>query len=193
MQWNTIHSEDERYLEGIFQSNSEVLRELYREWRPGIIRHVQTKGGNAQDADDVFQDAMVVLYRKIKTGKLTLTSRLSTYFYGIAKKVWLKKRTRRLRKQSPTEPSREYATEDNVEALLEKTERYRFFREKLRALGSDCRQILEMFITGESMEKIARAMGFASAGYAKKRKFYCKQKLIRLIREDGRFEEFTGQ
>lgn len=189
MRWKTLDSEDERFLEAIYRSDSKVLQKLYRDWHPGITKLVRASGGNAQDADDVFQDAMVVLFRKIKARKLHLSSRLSTYFFGIAKKIWLKKRTRRNKKPSTTEASPMQWTEDDVATLLEKTERYRFFREKLAELGSDCRKVLELFFGGESMENIARAMGYASAGYAKKRKFHCKKQLIRIIREDGRYDE----
>jgi len=192
MRWNTLDPEDEHYLEAIYRSDSEILRKLYRDWHAGIVRHVRASGGNNQDADDVFQDTMVVLYRKIRSGNLSLSSRLHTYFHGIAKKVWLKKRSRRKRNQSTVEEGPEQRSEDDVATLLEKTERYRFFREKLAQLGGDCRKVLNLFFAGESMENIAQALGYASAGYAKKRKFQCKKQLIGLIREDRRYEELSG-
>jgi len=64
--------------------------------------------------------------------------------------------------------------------------------DQLAQLGGDCRKVLNLFFAGESMENIAQALGYASAGYAKKRKFQCKKQLIGLIREDRRYEELSG-
>jgi len=52
-----------------------------------------------QEAIDIYQDAIIVLFENHQKGKLTeLRSTVKTYFYGIAKNlifVYLKKRTRR--------------------------------------------------------------------------------------------------
>ena len=37
------------------------------------------------DCEDIFQEAFIVLYKKIIDGELTLTAKLSTYFIGICR------------------------------------------------------------------------------------------------------------
>ena len=72
---------------------------------------------------------------------------------------------------------------------MDKRERLKLYREKFQLLGEDCRKILTLFYDGVKMDEIADKMGFASAGYAKKRKHRCKEKLVALITEDDRFNE----
>lgn len=42
------------------------------------------------------------------------------------------------------------------------------------------------------MRDIAYKLGFASEGYARKRKFKCKQKLMQLVRMDARYPELMN-
>ena len=68
-------------------------------------------------------------------------------------------------------------------------EQYRLYRKHFRKLGKDCQKVLEMYFDKVSMAEIARRMGFASEGYAKKRKFKCKEKLIQLIKAVPSFKD----
>ena len=88
-------------------------------------------------------------------------------------------------------PEKEQGEDPVIEKDLESTERRRLFRDKFKQLGEDCQRVLKMFLEGISMVKIAEKMGYASEGYAKKRKFKCKQKLTSLIKADVRFQELT--
>lgn len=81
--------------------------------------------------------------------------------------------------------------EGEVELLeeMDKRERLKLYQEKFQLLGEDCQRILTLFYNGIKMDEIAQKMGFASAGYAKKRKHKCKEKLVALITADERFNE----
>ena len=39
------------------------------------------------------------------------------------------------------------------------------------------------------MEEIVKRLGLSSVGYAKKKKFKCKEKLVALVKQDGRYLE----
>ena len=72
---------------------------------------------------------------------------------------------------------------------VEKNERHNLFRDKFLELGEDCQKVLSMFFNKIKMEVIMEKMGYASIGYTKKRKFQCKQKLVRLIEADPVYAE----
>lgn len=180
-----IQSQEETYLEGLKANDNEVLSQIYHAYFKGIAQYVVHRGGSRQDAEDVFQDTMLVIYRQVKSGQLVLTSSFYTYLYAVSKKIWLKKQGRK--KTTQALPINE-AVPSAVETMLEEAEQYELYQEKFRQLGKDCQTVLQLFFKGTKMNEIAKVMNYASEGYAKKRKFKCKQKLIGMIQEDTRFQ-----
>lgn len=184
-------NQDREYLRGLRQRDSRVLGQIYARFFPMLAQHVRQRGGSEEDAQDVFQDTMVVLFRKLQSPDFELTSGFGTFLMGVGKKVWLKKASRRGQYSEQAIAEIEVAAEEHIEIELENTERNRLFRSKLRQLGQDCQQVLQLFFAGIPMTKIAEQMGYASESYAKKRKFQCKQKLTQLIKADPRYSEMT--
>jgi RNA polymerase sigma factor (sigma-70 family) len=185
---------NEEYLVGIYQHDTKILESIFKDLLPGIERHVLANKGTKEAAQDIFMDALEVIYRKVDSGRLELTCAFYSYLFAICKNLWFKK-LRRKKYQSGV-------TTDDWQVLnlgvypeqeLEQTERYSLYREKFASLGEDCRKILQWFLVdGKSMKEIASLMGFKSDKYARKRKFQCKQKLTEMIKKDDRFDELKG-
>ena len=181
---------DEQYLNGLLGRDARVLEHIYRELFPGIVRYILDNGGNREDAEDVFQEGLMVLYRKAKSDALTLSSSFYTFLFAVCKRIWLKKLSRgKGKKALPLEEERVGNIEADAAQVLEQTEQYRLYRGKFSLLGEDCQNLLRLFFKGVSMVEIAVQMGYKSEGYAKKRKFQCKERLVQLIRDDGRYRE----
>ena len=185
-----IENKGLRYLLGLKKQREEVLREIYDNYFPGIKNHVINNSGSDEDAEDVFHDALIVIYRKVKNDSLELTSSFHTFLFAICKNLWLKKLKRKKRKSGVTIEDAEVLTILNdSEQEIETTERFALYREKFQLLGEDCQKLLLLYFERKNMEEIAEAMGFGSEGYARKRKFQCKDKLTKLIKADERFNE----
>lgn len=169
---------------------ADVIRSLYQEHFPLIEHLVVSNSGSKDDALDLFQDGMMVIYRKSRDGDLELTCSFKTYLFSICRNLWLK----RLRKNRNLEVTiltdEESIDTENLETTFDEQERYRFFKSKLNRLGPDCQQVMTLFFEGISMIRIAEIMGYASEGYAKKRKFKCKEKLVELIKNDPAYNEW---
>lgn len=178
--------EDLALLHGLSEGKTDTLSYIYRNCFSMIAKYVKQGGGNQEDAEDIFQEGLVVVYRQFKAGKLNLTCAFSTYLFAVCKRIWFKKKSR---KKSVVDLKDINIEEAIVDVLIEKTERYALYKEKFKLLGKDCQKVLELFFRGERMEAIAQKMGYASENYAKKRKFNCKKKLIELIQQDDRFDE----
>ncbi len=58
--------------------NDLALNALYRNF-PAIRRLVRSRGGNTKDAEDIFQEALLILLKKIAQPEFQLTAKLSTY------------------------------------------------------------------------------------------------------------------
>lgn len=165
---------------------------MYQAFFPALRKHVRANGGSKEDAEDVFQDTIVVIFRKLESPEFSLRSSFGTYVFAIGKRVWLHKISRRSKRPQTSLEDAAILQSESPDLQVERTEKYRFFREKLKQLGEGCQHVLKLFFAGESMADIAKKMGFASEGYAKKRKFHCKQQLTKLVKADPRFRELTG-
>ncbi|MEM6342656.1 MAG: sigma-70 family RNA polymerase sigma factor [Bacteroidota bacterium] len=181
--------QDEKYLEGLRKRDNQVLEEIYQRYYPSLAQLVSQRGGNEDDAKDVFQETLIVVFRKVKQVDFALTSQFHTFLIAVGKRIWLHKASRK--SQRPHIPLTEVESEvvENIEEEIQKTEKYRLYREKIALLGKDCQRVLRLFLGRTSMQQIAQQMGYASEAYAKKRKFQCKQQLTKLIKSDRRFQE----
>ena len=66
---------------------------------PAVKQYIQTNSGTTDDARDIFQDALVILYKKVHDESFILTVPLKTYLLAIVKNCWLQEL--RLRKKFP--------------------------------------------------------------------------------------------
>lgn len=90
---------DLEIIEGIRQKDSKVISYIYKSCYPTISHLIHSNAGNAEDVQDVFQDAMVVLYKKLKEDDFDLYCAFGTYLYSICKRLWLKKLTTRQKEE----------------------------------------------------------------------------------------------
>ncbi len=179
----------QEYVEGIKIGNPQVIRGIYEKYHQAIVHMVETNNGTKDDALDVFQEGLVLFYQKANQPDFQLTSTFLTYFYSICKYIWYNK----LRKKSNQEVTLDdkmilMLKEENSD-LFEKSERYFLYRKMFLKLGEDCQQVLDLFLQKISMENIMKKMGYGSISYTKKRKFLCKEKLIKLIQNDSKYHE----
>ena len=88
---------DDEILEGLRQKDPDCIRHLYREFFPVTKSIVERNSGNHEDAEDVFQDGMIVLYQNVRAGNVRLNCSLKTYFYSICWKIWMQRLERKWR------------------------------------------------------------------------------------------------
>ena len=67
------------------------IRELYKRYLPKVIAYVAHNQGTEEEAYTLFREALMVLFRKVKRGKLNLPSSLEAYIAGICRYQWLAK------------------------------------------------------------------------------------------------------
>ena len=62
--------------------NENPIKWLYQEF-PKIERLILQSGGSKQLAEEIFNDSLLLLLEKVREDQFQLTSKLTTYFYGI--------------------------------------------------------------------------------------------------------------
>lgn len=178
----------EDYIEGILKNDEKLVEEIYAKNFLPIVRFVQNNSGSSEDARDIFQDALIIIFKKSQEGKLVLTSSFSTFLYAICRNLWLKK----LRKKSSSEVTipdgEEYMSDDDLDGDITKQEKFALYKQKFTLLDESCQKVLKLFFEGKSMKEIGDKLGF-TLQYAKKRKYKCKNKLVELIQKDPIYKE----
>jgi len=180
----------EEILEGIRRNDIKILQYVYRTFYSYIKYFIISNSGSDDDARDIFQEALVVVYRKLAEDQLDISCTFKTYIYSVSRLLWLKQLERRKAKNELSIDNENYIElEDETKDLSEQNEKYGLYQKYFRRLSEDCRKVLEMSFEKISLKHIAEIMGYKSEKYAKKRKFQCKERLINEIKNDPKFKE----
>jgi RNA polymerase sigma factor (sigma-70 family) len=183
---------DEAIIDGLKERDSGIIRYVYKEYYPTIKFLITTNSGTETDAEDVFQDALIVLFKKIARKDLILTSSFKTFLYSICRNLWLQRLDRRVFSNEFLEMEDLSELQDNLylEQPEEEHEKYRLFQQHFLKLSEDCQKVLQLFLGKTSLKEIAEIMGFKTEKYAKTRKFMCKEKLKNSIINDPNFKKY---
>lgn len=165
---------------------------MYNKLLPTFKSHVQKNSGTEQDAKDLFQEALIVLYRKVYDPAFHLSSTVETFIFAVGKKKWLYELRKRKKNVSIMEAIDESNNYDINEILHEK-EKIELYLKHFKNLTEGCGNILTLAFKGMKMKNIANELNFGSEGYARKRKHECQEKLINLIKEDPLFGELGNE
>ena len=167
---------DEQVLELIRTGNEKALEFLYRKNYRMVVRLIMRNSGTEEEAKDVFQDTLIVFWEKVRSHKLVLTSRISTYLFSVAHNLWRKELDRKLRNSGEMK-------EGVSLPEWERSEKVEIIQQCLKSLSDTCRKILSLYYFDQlSMVDLAREMGFANADTAKTKKYKCKTELDKLVK-----------
>ena len=173
---------------GFISQNKKVLHDFYAQYFHRISKYVRDNSGNEEDARDLFQEAIMVLFEKFRDPAFTLSSQVYTYFFSISRNLWLKK-LRNIKRQGVTNQDiPDQPIEDGLSDAIEENARYHLFRVKLTLISEQCQELMKLAFQGLSIPMITDKMGMSSEGYTRKRKFQCKEKLIQLVKQDPNFK-----
>jgi hypothetical protein len=82
--------------------------------------------------------------------------------------------------------------DDGLEKVADLNERYKLYQKHFTNLGKDCQKVLQLYFDKVPLKNIAQIMGFKSEKYAKKRKFKCKEYLIKSIKQDLEYNKILS-
>lgn len=159
------------------------LTMIYADTFPMVEKYVRDNKGGTESAKDVFQDAIYILIKKVSDPDFQLTSKISTYLFGIAKNLWLKELTKKEVNKD------EYKNEVRMDNLLDdesdKLVKLRRIREGLEQLGEPCKTILIQFYHfKQTMKEIATMLHYTNAENAKNQKYKCLIRLKKIITKE---------
>jgi len=178
---------DEQLIAQLKQRDRNALKTVYLEYRAEFFKFMFRYSSEAIVLEDIFQDALIVLYENAQAGKLdALKSTVKTYLFGIGK-FMLFKHFRDGKKEVPTEDA--YIFDYYEQAVIEdvyEDEGLNEYQSKLvenfKKLGDKCREILELFyLQGMKLDEITLKQGYDNKDVAKSQKSRCLKSLKQLI------------
>ncbi|WP_425390901.1 RNA polymerase sigma factor [Ekhidna sp.] len=175
---------DSEILERISRGDERILDHLYKKYYRMMTKIVLSNNGTEDEAKDVYQEALLAFWQKAASGKLVLTSKISTYLYSICLNQWRKELDRKSRLSNEEVDREEFQTHDAKERL-------KIVMQCIEQLGDVCKKVLTYhYFDGMGMQEIAEKMSFANTDTAKTKKYKCKKKLDSLIKSKYTTEDF---
>lgn len=183
---------DTEILQGFIEGDSRVLREMYSKHFPEVKSYIVRNSGTATDASDIFQDALVLTYQKLKSGSLRLECSLATYIFAVSRNMWMNSLRKRKKKVTiDKSPDISVNLEKSIFAEMELQEQKALYQKYFLKLGDRCQELLQHFFLGKKMQEISALMGYSLA-YTRKKKFECKKRLLEMIERDPIFVELSS-
>jgi len=191
---NNYNFSDQALLNGLLEGRDEIILELYRGCFGTVRHYVLSNHGSEEDVKDIFQDALMVIFQKARRNELQLSCSLNTYIYSVCRNLWLKQLSMRKKMVLQPENDEEITDPDSdIESWHHYNERVIFYRKTFEELSEDCKRILKLFMSGESISNITRIMGYSSEQHTKNRRYRCKLSLIQRIRSNSIYNELKDE
>ncbi len=188
---------DEAIVEGIKLKSQFVVSYLYDELFPGIVHFLENNSGTEDDAKDIFQEALIVIYQKSTGRDFEFTSSFKNYFFGICRMLWLKKISRGNLEDSLDNEElagvNELLFDDDIIGEMKINAHdlmMGLYQKHFLSLSEECREILKLHFQKMPFSEIADIMGLSNEKYAKTRKYMCKEKLKQKIKDDPQFKNY---
>ena len=174
---------DREVILGILNNSEEALNKLYVGYFPMVLQFILNNSGDEADAKDVYQEAIIVVYDKIRSGKFELSSKLKTYLYSVSRRIWLKKLAQQSKKTNNISDFEDVlAIDEDFERHEEKDQQFNQMKKALDLLGEPCKTIIQDFyIHNLSMQDICEKFGYTNTDNAKTQKYKCLQRLKKLF------------
>ena len=180
------------YVAAIRNGDPILLRQMYQMLLPLISNLIEQNGGTEEDARDVFQDAVMIIYEKARQPGFQLTSQFNTFFYGICRNLWGNRLQKRSFSEVTIPKDIKYKEGDLPDMDFSGLEQQKLFDKAFAGLGGDCQRLLLLYFQKVPMDEIASEMGYSSEGYARRRKFMCKERLTDLVKSYPEYLELCN-
>lgn len=178
--------DEKAILEGLAVSDKKAVETIYRENFNMVQSLIINNNGSSDDAKDIFQEAIIVLYEKVRSGTFELNCQIKTFVYSVSRRLWLKRLQQQNRYSSPGDSIENVvAVEEDLEAHEQRNAEYDMMEKAISNLGEPCKSLLEAYyLQKQNMQVIAANFGYTNADNAKNQKYKCLMRLKKIFFAD---------
>lgn len=139
-----------------------------------IYKLVKNYNGQMADAEDLFQDAMLVLVEKLRTDDFYLTASINTYLYAICKNLWFKK-LRGNHIELTIEHIENYEFQKSINLSIENELTYLDkLKYYLTKITDHCSKLInDLFFVKKDIKQIQTEYSYSSKHNAQNQKYKC--------------------
>ena len=176
-------TDEKALLEGLATSDKKAVETIYRENYNTIQALVINNNGSADDAKDIFQEAMIVLYEKARSEGFELSCQIKTFIYSVSRRLWLKRLQQQNRFSSPGDSMEEVIpVEEEMEDHEKRNDEFEMMDKAISHLGEPCKSLIEAYyLQKQTMQEIAANFGYTNADNAKNQKYKCLMRLKKIF------------
>ncbi|MBL7749388.1 MAG: sigma-70 family RNA polymerase sigma factor [Chitinophagaceae bacterium] len=176
-------TDEKALLEGLANSDKKAVEAIYRDNYNVIQALIINNNGSADDARDIFQEAMIVLYEKARSGTFELNCQIKTFIYSICRRLWLKRLQQQNRFSAPGDSMEPVVpVEDELEDHERKDAEFEMMDNAISHLGEPCKSLIEAYyLQKKTMQEIAASFGYTNADNAKNQKYKCLMRLKKIF------------
>ena len=160
MEKSKIHP-DQLYIEGIAANDSAIINSIYKNCVPKVVFYIMNNSGDKDQAQDVVQEIMILLFNQAKANTLLLTCPFDAYFFLLCKRKWLNELKKTSNKGVTINEDFASINESALE-LVEEAEKFdekqQLFDTMFQKLGDKCQELLKLSFTIKSMEEVAEKL-----------------------------------
>ena len=163
-----------------------AIKSIYDHVLPNVRRFIISNSGTAEDAMDIFHDALLVFFKLIVNHKYDSEKyKIYGFVYTLCRNLWINqaKKKSHFTKWSEAAPLEEW-DESILEQLLT-SEKLNLVQKLMQDLGDRCAEVLTLFMYHElSYKEIAVKMGFENENSAKVKAHRCRKALSEKIKSN---------
>lgn len=190
----TIADKEIELLKGLAAGDSACVETIYRDNYTVIQSFILANNGSVDDARDIFQESMVVLYEKTHDPSFSLNCQIRTYVYSVCRRLWLKRLQQRKKYPLQIDGLEEVVpVEAAVEDHEQRDQQFRMMDQAINRIGEPCKSLLQAYyIHRKTMQEIASGFGYTNAENAKTQKYKCLMRLKKLFFAQYKTPEHDG-
>ncbi len=190
---STIHP-DQMFIEGLASNNSAVIQSIYKKFVPKVVHYIKNNSGDEDQAQDVVQEIMILLFNQAKANALQLTCPFDAYFFLLCKRKWLNE-LKKTSNKGVTIKENAASINESAHELVEQAEAFdekqQLFDTMFQRLGDKCKEVLKLSFEIKSMEEVAEKLN-VTYGYVRKKKSLCTGQLTQWIQESKNFKSLIN-
>jgi RNA polymerase sigma factor (sigma-70 family) len=179
-----IHT-DQRFITGLLQNDTVLVREIYTRFAGKVRSHIIQNSGSEDDAADIFQESLIDIYQQAQHKNLQLTCPFEAFLLLVCKRKWLNELKKHGRQGVTKDPDDVYDLGEDVFAIAEQMQvqedKASLFMAMFKQLGERCREIISKCMVNKPQDEVAVELGVSYA-YLRKKKSECTAELIKMIK-----------
>lgn len=171
---------DLEIIDALKNRENKVVQYITEKYLPMIVYMVEKMRGDRHSAEDIFQEALIIIITKIDKGEFVLKAKFSTYLYAVCKNLRLVQLRRQKVENKLFKPLDDNVLYDDYSDRYDKNLQRKLFWHYYNKLSDKCRKILRFYWLEMSTKEIAKSLDIKEKN-VRKRKYLCKKKLVELI------------